>query len=184
MALQKPYWQVLERKILYESKWVNSYLDTMRLPDGSIIHHHVLDYQKQAAGIVVIDAEKRILLVKVYRFINNLESWEIPSGGVNVREGESVQDGVIRELEEETGYQVKEVKQIGKYYPSNGMSTEIHNVFVGLQPFKVHEQYETNEIMEVQWFAVDKVLAMIKDGIILDGFTIAAVLMVKEFGYV
>jgi len=184
MALQKPYWQVLERKILYESKWINLYLDTVRLPDGSIIHHHVLDYQKQAAGIVVIDAEKRILLVKVYRFINSLESWEIPSGGVNVRGEESVQDGVMRELEEETGYHVKDVKQLGKYYPSNGMSTEIHNVFVGLRPFKAHEQYETNEIMDVQWFAADEVLAMIKGGVILDGFTIAAVLMAKEFGYV
>ena len=184
MISNKPYWQVLERKILYESKWVNLYLDTVRLPDGSIIHHHGLDYQKQAAGIVVIDAEKRILLVKVYRFINNLESWEIPSGGVNVREGESVQDGVIRELEEETGYQVKEVKQIGKYYPSNGMSTQIHNIFVGLEPMMVKESYETNEIMDVRWFSSDEATRFIKDGTIQDGFTIAAVLMAKELGYV
>ena len=35
-------WKVHGRRTMYESDWVNVYLDDVELPDGTHIDHHVL----------------------------------------------------------------------------------------------------------------------------------------------
>ena len=39
-------WKVHGRRTMYESDWVNVYLDDVELPDGTHIDHHVLTMSK------------------------------------------------------------------------------------------------------------------------------------------
>jgi 8-oxo-dGTP pyrophosphatase MutT (NUDIX family) len=62
-----------------------------------------------AASAVVIGDNNRILLQK--RRDNGL--WSLPGGGMEL--GESIEETIIREVKEETGYDVKVLKCIGIY---------------------------------------------------------------------
>lgn len=62
-----------------------------------------------AASAVVVDNERRILLHR--RRDNNL--WSLPGGAMEL--GESITQAIIREVEEETGLQVRVVRLIGVY---------------------------------------------------------------------
>jgi 8-oxo-dGTP pyrophosphatase MutT (NUDIX family) len=62
-----------------------------------------------AASAVVMDDQNRILLQK--RRDNNL--WSLPGGGMEI--GESIEETIIREVKEETGYDVEVLKCIGIY---------------------------------------------------------------------
>ena len=77
-------WQVLSKRTLYSSPWINLDQWAVRLPDGSIIpDHHVLDYPRAAVGVIPIGADGRILMIDHYRFMTDTRGWEIPSGGID-----------------------------------------------------------------------------------------------------
>lgn len=62
-----------------------------------------------AASAVVINDQKRILLHK--RSDNHL--WSLPGGAMDL--GESIEQTIIREVKEETGFDVKVLRCIGLY---------------------------------------------------------------------
>ncbi|SEN48567.1 NUDIX domain-containing protein [Lihuaxuella thermophila] len=66
-----------------------------------------------AASAVVTDSEGRILLHK--RSDNHL--WSLPGGAMEL--GESIEETIIREVKEETGFDVEVIKCIGIYTDPN-----------------------------------------------------------------
>ncbi len=72
---------------------------------------------KQAVyGILFNQNKTEILLVKR----RDLPVWVLPGGGLD--EGENPQEGVIREVEEETGLKVEVIRQVAEYHPVNKMT--------------------------------------------------------------
>ena len=61
----------------------------------------------RSQGVILL--EDKILIAKHFNFINNEEFWLLPGGEVN--ENESPEEGIIREIKEETNLdiQIKEV---------------------------------------------------------------------------
>ena len=62
-----------------------------------------------AAAAIVFDAQQRILL---HRRTDN-GKWSLPGGVLEV--GETAEQGVVREVREETGYEVRVVRLVGVY---------------------------------------------------------------------
>ena len=76
-------WKVHGRRTMYESDWVNVYLDDVELPDGTHIDHHVLTMPKASQTAVVLNrTEDQILLIWRHRFITDTWGWEVPAGWV------------------------------------------------------------------------------------------------------
>ena len=168
--MTKP-WQVLSKRNLYSSPWINLDLWAVQLPDGSIIpDHHVLDYPSEAVGIIPIGSDGRVLLIDHYRFMTDTRDWEIPSGGIE--HGETVLAAAARELLEETGYSATEWQVLGKYHPSNGSSNQVFHVFIGQGVTRVDEIQDTNEVIGLRWFTPPEVRAMIARNEILDGLSL------------
>jgi hypothetical protein len=43
----------LARKVVYQSEWVNLYVDKVQFPSGRIIeHHHLLDFEYPAVTVI------------------------------------------------------------------------------------------------------------------------------------
>jgi ADP-ribose pyrophosphatase len=118
------------RRTVYDSDWVRIHHLDIALPDGErgAVGWHLIDYPRQAAGIVPIGDDGRILMIRQYRFTTGRESWETPGGRIEA--GETGRQAAHRELREETGHSAARWSRWGDYFPSCGSSNQVFNVFV------------------------------------------------------
>jgi nucleoside-diphosphate-sugar epimerase len=58
-------------RTIYDSEWMRLALVDVELPSGSRFEHHVLRMPAQAAGVVVDDPDRGVLLLWRHRFIND-----------------------------------------------------------------------------------------------------------------
>ena len=94
-------YEVLESRKTYEGKIVTITVDKLRMPDGSEAYRETVIRKKNAAGVLAVDTDGRLLFVRQYRHPFREMLLEIPAGVIE--EGESGEASVLRELEEETG---------------------------------------------------------------------------------
>ncbi len=114
----------------------------------------------------------RLALVRNYRVAVKQRLWELPAG--TLEPGERPQIAAGRELEEETGYRAAVIEHLGDFYTSPGFCDELMRVFTAERLEFVGQRLEPHEDIEVGVVTVDEAIAMIDDGRIIDGKTIAA----------
>ncbi len=166
-------WQVLDRRIVYASDWMDMQRVDLRLPDASIARDiHFVDYKFGASGAVVRREDDSILLVDHYRFQTDTRGWEIPAGKIDA--GETPEQAMARELMEETGYRAQTFKYLGYYFPSNGSSNQKFHVFVARGATRVRDIEDTNEVLGVRAFMPAEVRGMIARNEIHDGLSLTA----------
>ncbi|MHC4080129.1 MAG: NUDIX hydrolase [Planctomycetota bacterium] len=149
---------------------VLSWTDT----DGRAVEREVV-HHPGAVLVVPRLEDERLVLVRNERVAVDAHLLELPAG--KLEPGEAPQAAASRELEEETGYRPGRIRALGEFYTSPGFCDELMRVFVADQLEPVGQKLEPGENIEVQVIARSEVMAMIGDGRIRDGKTIAALLM-------
>jgi 8-oxo-dGTP pyrophosphatase MutT (NUDIX family) len=158
---------------MYESDWVNVYLDDVELPDGHHIDHHVLTFPKASQTAVILnDARDHVLLIWRHRFITDTWGWEVPAGWVEP--GEDPEAAIRREIEEETGYRVGHIEPMVSYNAISGISTMRFTSYIGNQPVRLGSHSDTSESLRVEWVSLNEVAELIRSGGIEDGPSITA----------
>jgi len=134
-------------------------------------HARVVVRHPGAVLIVAPLDSHRILFVRNFRVA--LDNWmlELPAG--KLEPGERPIDAAARELEEETGYRPARVEPIGRFYTSPGFCDEIMHVFAADQLTHVGQHLDDGEHLTADALVIGDALAMIRDGRINDGKTIA-----------
>lgn len=159
-------WTTHGRRSMYESDYVNVYLDDVELPDGRHINHHVLTMPRGSVGAVVVDDEDRTLLVWRHRFIPDRWGWEVPAGWVDP--GETPEEAVRREIIEETGWRADLVQPMVEYNPLSGISTMHYRAYVAGNVVQVGTPDDI-EISRAEWIPLADVPKLAADGQIPDG---------------
>ena len=77
-TLGRMEWTVHGERSVYESEWMNLSLVDVELPSGKRFEHHVLRMPCDAAGVVVDDPDRGVLLLWRHRFISDTWGWEVP----------------------------------------------------------------------------------------------------------
>ncbi|MEN8613845.1 NUDIX hydrolase [Dehalogenimonas sp. THU2] len=165
--------ETVERCVVYTSKVINVRQDTVIFHDGSTRTRDVVEYP-DAVAMVAVDENDDLLLVRQYRHAPAAELLEIPAGGIDA--GETPEDAVRREMQEETGYFPERVERLTSFYSAPGYSTEVLHVFLAadLKPARLVAE-DTDEITLVRASRAE-VTRMISGGTIRDGKSIAGLL--------
>jgi len=164
-------WYTL-RKITYDYQkkdgtWETQYREAYDRGNGATI----LLYNKLNQTVILT----RQLRIPTY--LNGNETGMMIEACAGLLDSENAEDCIKRETEEETGYQINEVRKIFEVYMSPGSVTEIIHFFVGeyAKEMKVNEgggldeEQENIEVLEIPF---EKALQMITTGEIKDAKTI------------
>ena len=125
-------------------------------------------------------AQQTVILTRQFRlptYINGNDDGMLIETCAGLLDRDNPETAIKRETEEETGYQIKEVKKVFEAYMSPGSVTEILYFFVAeyTKDMKVstggghHDEQENIEVLETDF---NEALHMIATGEIKDGKTI------------
>ena len=164
-------WRVHGERTIYASEWLNVCLTDVELPDGTRFDHHVVRLPRPAVGVIIRDADHRVLLLRRHRFITDTWGWEIPAG--RVEPDETLEQAAERESIEETGWRPLELEYIGFSHPTNGLMEQRFEYFVAARAERVGE-FDRTETESIAWFAPEDVRTLIEQGEIPDGLSVTA----------
>lgn len=167
-------WVEHGERSVYDSPWVGLRLTDVEVPGGERFEHHVVRLPRPAAGCVVTDPERGILLLYRHRFITGTWGWEVPAGAVD--DGETALEGAAREVLEETGWRPGPLRPMHGYHPSNGLSDQRFELFVAAGATLVGDPSDPGESERIAWVPVQEVRALLRDGQVVDGLSLTALL--------
>jgi ADP-ribose pyrophosphatase len=158
-------------ELAYDGRLMKVHRVGVRMPDGRVVPRELALY---AGAVVVLPvlADGSMVLIRNYRFAVEETLWELPAGAIDP--GESPADAARRELLEETGYRAGTLTKLGQFFTGPGSCNEQMHAFLagdltaGAQALEPYEQIQVQVLGEVG------VRAMVEDGRIHDGKTIAA----------
>jgi len=124
-------------------------------------------------NIIALTPEKKIVLVKQYRFGTSKSELEIP-GGI-MENGEDPIGAGMRELKEETGYAGTKTRYLGHIDPNPAFQTNKCHIILVEDCQKVSEQnLDTGEDIQVEIVSAQEVENYINEGTIRHSLVISA----------
>lgn len=169
-------WKTKTSTVAYENPWIKISHEEVTTPKGTDGIYGVVHFKNTAIGIVPLDDEGNIWLVKQSRYTLNQYTWEIPEGGCP--EGEEPLNAAKRELEEEVGLQARDWQQLMTMHLSNSVTDEFCVVFLARNLFAGKQQLESTEDIEYKKLPLTEAIDMVKRGEITDAISVAALLRV------
>jgi 8-oxo-dGTP pyrophosphatase MutT (NUDIX family) len=166
------HWTVHSEKPLYEDEWLDIRLADVELPDGRHLKHRLIR-TPPGAGCVSVKAG-HVLLLWRHRFITGTWGWEIPIGKVDP--GEDPAHAAARETEEETGWRPSTLTPLLRVEPTPGISDSVHHIYLADDAEHIGQPEDDFESERVSWVPLADVPALIGQGKISTGTTLAALL--------
>jgi ADP-ribose pyrophosphatase len=160
---------------VYEGRLINLRADTVRLENGRLTKREIVEHPG-AVAVVALDEDDNVILIRQFRKAAGKELLEIPAGTLEADEEPIA--CARRELEEETGYRAKCVEQVGGFYSSPGFCNEYIHLYLATDLQKGRSAPEDDEAIEIIQVALSDIPALISQGEICDGKTIAGLLNV------
>ncbi|MAU26774.1 MAG: GDP-mannose pyrophosphatase NudK [Muricauda sp.] len=162
--------------------WLKKFTFEYQKEDGSweTQVREVYDRGNGAAILLYNKQKKTVVLTRQFRmptYLNGNEDGMMIEACAGVLENGNAEATIIKEVEEETGYKIDNLKKIFESYMSPGSVTEILHFFIGqyTDTMKVsqgggaEDEHENIEVLEMPF---SKALKMIESGEIKDAKTI------------
>jgi 8-oxo-dGTP pyrophosphatase MutT (NUDIX family) len=167
-------WTVHGERAIYDSEWLRLALTDVEIPGGRRFEHHVVRMPNNAAGTVVHDSERGVLLLWRHRFITDTWGWEIPAGRIDP--GETPAEAARRETLEETGWEPGALRPLVRYQPTNGLSDQVFHIFLADGATRAGDPTDPGESERIEWVTVPELRAIVRREEMLDGLSLTAVL--------
>lgn len=154
---------------IFEGKIVNLRVDTVELNNQKYAKREIVEH-KNAACILAVNENSKILLVRQYRKAIEEFIYELPAGILNI--AEEPQEGALRELEEETGYFAGKIELIYEFYTSPGFSNEKVYLFEAKDLVFKSTNFDEDECIETIEVTKEEAIKMLETGRITDSKTL------------
>ena len=169
--------QTISSDYIYTGKNISLRVDTVETKNKGYQKREIIEH-KGAVGIVAINENNEVILIKQFRKSVEKFLWEIPAG--KIEQGEIPKETALRELEEETGYIANNIKLINKFYTSPGFSNQKIYLFLATDLEKSDKEYDSMKYIETHLIKFDDVIDMVLSNEIEDAKTSLGILFTKN----
>ncbi|MEU8140048.1 NUDIX hydrolase [Streptodolium elevatio] len=155
-------WPVVEGETPYQGRITAMRSDIVAMPDGTSARRDYLVHPG-AVGVLALDEDDRVLVLRQYRHPVRQKLWEVPAGLLDVP-GEPPLLAAQRELYEEAHHKADDWRVLVDFYNTPGSSSEAIRVFLarGLGE-AVGDRYEARAEeadLEVAWAPLDDLVTL------------------------
>jgi ADP-ribose pyrophosphatase len=173
-----------ETRQVYRNRWMVVHEDIVSFANGGHGIFGVVD-KPDFSVIVALSGDRRIQLVRQYRYPVKGSYWELPQGSLENANGASPIEVASAELAEETGILAEALEAVGSFYQGYGYATQRFHIFkaTGLKAGPARREASESD-MTTAAFSLPQILAMIETGEIKDGVSVAALGFMKLRGLI
>ena len=159
---------------IFDGKILHLYRDDITLPNGAPAERELIRHIGAVCVIPVTD-DGYAVMERQYRYPVGEVILEIPAGKLDSKE-EDHEAAARRELEEETGYQARELIPLGKFYPACAYSDEAIWMYLAKGLTKGDRHLDADEFLDVELIHLKDLVKQVMDGQIPDAKTQIAIL--------
>ena len=170
--------KVIDKQLVYQGRRIRLELHHLEDDQGHRIVREVGIHNGAVVILPILD-EQTIILIRNRRFTIGGYLVELPAGGLE--KGEDPMNAAGRELLEETGYVAGRLVRLLDFYSSPGILSEKMYTFAAYDLQPARQDLQDDEEIEVLEVPMAEAIQMIRDGRIVDGKTIATLLMYERF---
>ena len=175
-------WKTLKSEYLYKSPFGNLRKDECQLPNGFVLNEYYVNEYPDWVNAIVITKENKVVLVEQYRHAGGEFYLEVPAGKMD--ENETYEEGILRELREETGFtsSIRPIK-LGEFKVNPATQTNKVITYLIVDAYKGSGQdLDENEDLRVHLYDFNDLGKAIKENSIRTQlFTASAYYMAKDF---
>lgn len=155
--------------------WFTVRRDTCKRSDGKIIKNYFVFEFPEWVTAFPLTSDGKILMTRQYRHAIKEVCIELPGGCVDPTD-HTYEDAIRRELLEETGYEFKDVKPLGKISANPSTNSNLMHMFLATGGKKVREQsLDENEQIEIIEITFDELLQLIDENKIMQAMHLSTI---------
>lgn len=178
------HWSTLTTRHAYENRWVRFDESLVRLHTGELTLYGILTC-KRALGICPITVDRKVVLVRQFRYVSQRFTWEIPTGAAN--DGEPPEVTAERELREEAGVTAGRLLRLGDLETNKSLLDEVAELYLATDLTPASGERDATEDMTIHEVPWAQAMGLLRSGEIVDAMTMIALyeveLRVRERGW-
>jgi ADP-ribose pyrophosphatase len=160
-------YEVKDSREVYRGKVISLRVDEVAMPGGAVVERDVVVHPG-AVGVVALQQDGTVLLLRQYRHPVGETLWELPAGILDV-DGEPALQAAQRELGEEAFLTARTWSVLVDMYSSPGMSDEAVRLYLARDLEEIpedrrHEGVDEEADMERHWIDLDDAVERIMQG--------------------
>lgn len=170
-------YEVRSSETLYRGAVFALRRDEVTMPGGGTKTREVFDHPG-AVGIVALDEQERVVLIKQYRHAVGEALWELPAGLLDVADEPAVQ-AAQRELAEEVGLTAGRWDLLAEAYSTPGMSNEAIRIYLARDLAESSQQHEAEDEeadLIVERVPLDEAVVRVASGGITNAMAVIGIL--------
>ena len=177
-------WQVSHSDLVLNNKWAKVRRDTCVTATGNKVEDYYYWEGGDFAQVFALTDDGRVLLVRQYKHGVKEVVLELPAGLVSAGDDDSPLATARRELLEETGFEAREWRDLGRLNVSSAKATTRAYPFLATNTQRVGEpKLDENEDIEVALVKIPDLLDLISTGAVRDSNSIACCLLALRVLY-
>lgn len=170
-------YEVRRSQGMFEGKIIRVRTDHVSMPGGNESQRDVVVHPG-AVGVVALDDQGRVMMIKQYRHPVGEKLWELPAGLLDV-DGELALNTAQRELGEEAGLQAEKWNVLVDVLTSPGMTDEATRIFLARDVSETGNDRSSEDEegdLELSWVDLDEALVSVLSGGIRNALAVAGLL--------
>lgn len=168
-------WKTLSSEYLSHATWFTVRKDTCERNDGTIVNNYFVFEFPEWATAFALTKEGKIIITKQYRHALGEVCYELPGGCVDATD-KSYQEGIKRELMEETGFEFEEIISLGKISANPSTNTNLMHMFLATGGRKVSGQsLDHNEEIDVFEISFEELMQLIDENKIMQSMHLSTI---------